>query len=62
MLENLDIFYDDPIFKARAHRIAAQAALAQGDTQFFTAKERHDNYIALAEELEAGIQTMKDEK
>ena len=48
----LDIFRDDPAVKARANRIAAAAALAQGDNQFFTAQERHDNYIAEAIRLE----------
>lgn len=51
--EQLDIFRDDPARRARAYRIAAQAALAQGDTKFFTAQERHDRYIAEAERLEA---------
>jgi len=51
--EQLDIFRDDPARRARAHRIAADAALAQGDTEFFTAQQRHDNYIAEAERLEA---------
>lgn len=49
----LDLFDHDPARLARANRIAAQAALAQGDTQFFTAQERHDNYTAEAERLEA---------
>lgn len=51
--EQLDIFRDDPARRARAYRIAADAALAQGDNQFFTAQERHDNYTAEAERLEA---------
>ena len=49
----LDIFRDDPARRARAYRIAAEAALAQGDNQFFTAQERYDKYIAEAERLEA---------
>lgn len=49
----LDIFRDDPAVQARAHRIAAQTALSQGDNQFFTAQERYDNYTAEAERLEA---------
>lgn len=48
-----DLFDHDPARLARANRIAAQAALAQGDTKFFTAQERHDRYIAEAERLEA---------
>ncbi len=48
----LDLFDHDPARLARANRIAAQAAPAQGDNQFFTAQERHDNYIAEAERLE----------
>ena len=51
--EQLDIFRDDPARKARANRIAAEQALAQGDNQFFTAQERYDNYIAEPERLEA---------
>lgn len=49
----LDLFDHDPARLARANRIAADAALAQGDNQFFTAQERHDRYIAEAERLEA---------
>ena len=49
----LDLFDHDPARLARANRIAAQAALAQGDTQFFTAQERYDKYTAEAERLEA---------
>ena len=49
----LDLFDHDPARLARANRIAAQAALAQGDNQFFTAQERHDKYTAEAERLEA---------
>ena len=49
----LDLFDHDPGKLARAYRIAADAALAQGDTEFFTARERHDNYTAEAERLEA---------
>lgn len=49
----LDLFDHDPEKLARANRIAADAALAQGDNQFFTAQERYDRYIAEAERLEA---------
>lgn len=49
----LDLFDHDPGKLARAYRIAAAQALAQGDNQFFTAQERHDNYIAEAIRLEA---------
>lgn len=49
----LDIFRDDPAVQAKAHRIAAQTALHQGDNQFFTAQERYDNYTAAAIRLEA---------
>lgn len=49
----LDLFDHDPAKLARANRIAADAALAQGDNQFFTAQERHDRYTAEAERLEA---------
>lgn len=43
----------DPAKLARAYRAAAAQALAQGDNQFFTAQERHDNYTAAAIRLEA---------
>ena len=49
----LDMFDHDPAKLARANRIAAQTALAQGDTEFFTAQQRHDNYTAEADRLEA---------
>lgn len=49
----LDLFDHDPAKLARAYRIAADAALAQGDTEFFTAQQRYDNYTAEAERLEA---------
>ena len=49
----LDLFDHDPAKLARAYRAAAAQALAQGDGMHFTAQERHDNYIAEAQRLEA---------
>lgn len=49
----LDLFDHDPAKLARAYRAAAEQALAQGDTEFFTAQQSHDNYTAEAERLEA---------
>lgn len=49
----LDLFDHDPAKLARAYRAAATQALAQGDGMHFTAQERHDNYTAEAERLEA---------
>lgn len=48
----LDLFDHDPARLAKAYRTAAEAALAQGDTEYFTAQQRYDNYTAEADRLE----------